>query len=222
MTDELPLAVAFDCDGTIADTESLSVEAWRRSLADQGLHVTTSELGVLVGWPFAVNWARFEGRIGVSAKERFRAGLRGHFAALFDEGLEVHTDVVSVMHALVAQDVALAVVSSSNRAHVERVLDRVGVSHLVDHVVASEDTLHHKPDPSPYVEACRRLGVVPERASAVEDTATGAAAARAAGLRTIGVLRSHSTAALHAACHAVVGPLELDDLRLVGRAEGGH
>lgn len=222
MTGELPQAVAFDCDGTIADTESLSVEAWRRSLVDEGLHVTTSELGVLVGWPFATNWARFEGRLGAGAQERFRVGLRVHFAALFDEGLEVHTDVVDVMHALVARDVALAVVSSSNRAHVDRVLQRVGVNHLIRHVVANEDTLHHKPDPSPYVEACRRLGVAPEFAAAVEDTATGASAARAAGLRTIGVLRPHSTAALHAACHAVVDTLALDDLRLVGQAEGRH
>jgi HAD superfamily hydrolase (TIGR01509 family) len=222
MTGELPQAVAFDCDGTIADTESLSIEAWRRSLADQGLHVTTSELDVLVGWPFATNWARFEDRLGVGAQEHFRVGLRAHFSELFEEGLDVHTDVVDVMHALVAQDVTLAVVSSSNRAHVARVLDRVGISHLVRHVVANEDTPRHKPDPSPYVEACRRLGVAPEMASAVEDTATGASSARAAGLWTVGVMRAHSTVALHAACHAVVGSLELDDLRLVSQAEVGH
>jgi HAD superfamily hydrolase (TIGR01509 family) len=222
MNGPLPQAVAFDCDGTIADTESLSVEAWRRTLIDQGVEVTTSDLAVLVGWPFAANWARFEDRLGLGTQERFRAGLRSHFAALLDEGLEIHTDVVDVMHELVAQEIPLAVVSSSNRAHVERVLARAGVSHLVRHVVASEDTVQHKPDPTPYQEACRRLGVAPGLAAAVEDTATGASAARTAGLRTIGVLRAHSTPALEEVCHVVVSALRLDVLRLVGAGESEH
>lgn len=213
MTGELPQAVAFDCDGTIADTESLSVEAWRRSLVGRGLSVRDGELDALVGWPFAANWARFAERVDLGLEEQFRATLRGHFLELFEAGVEIHTDVVGVMRELSARGVLLAVVSSSNRAHVDRVLDRAGVAGLLATVVASEDTVAHKPDPEPYLEACRRLGVVPAVAAAVEDTATGASAARRAGLRTIGVLRRHSTPQLRDACHAVTAVLELDLLR---------
>jgi len=204
-----PAAVAFDCDGTIADTESLSVEAWRRTLADRGLHVGDGELDVLVGWPFAVNWARFVDRVDLGPEASFRAGLRAHFLALFEADVEIHTDVVDVMHRLVEADVPLAIVSSSNRAHVARVLERAGVAGLATHVLASEDTELHKPDPAPYAEACRRLGVGPAAVTAVEDTATGATSARRARLFTVGVQRRHSTAALHDACDRVVVQLDL-------------
>jgi beta-phosphoglucomutase-like phosphatase (HAD superfamily) len=45
-----------------------------------------------------------------------------------------------------------------------------------------------KPAPDPYLEACRRLGVEPGPAVvALEDSPTGVAAAKAAGLTVIGV-----------------------------------
>ena len=64
-------------------------------------------------------------------------------------------------------------------------------------IVSADDVDRPKPAPDVYLEACRRLGADPADAVALEDTATGLAAARAAGMRTIGV-PSVSTAALEA------------------------
>jgi beta-phosphoglucomutase-like phosphatase (HAD superfamily) len=52
---------------------------------------------------------------------------------------------------------------------------------------------HPKPAPDIYVEAARRLGKTPERCIAIEDTPTGLASAKAAGMLTVQV-RSSSTA----------------------------
>ena len=62
---------------------------------------------------------------------------------------------------------------------------------------SADDVERPKPAPDIYLEACRRLSADPADAVALEDTATGLAAARAAGMRTIGV-PSVSTAALEA------------------------
>ena len=54
-------------------------------------------------------------------------------------------------------------------------------------VVTSDDVAHHKPAPDLYLLACERLGVAPAEALALEDTASGIASAKAAGLTCIAV-----------------------------------
>jgi beta-phosphoglucomutase-like phosphatase (HAD superfamily) len=53
--------------------------------------------------------------------------------------------------------------------------------------VTSDDVSHSKPAPDIYLEICRRLGVSPADALALEDSASGVAAAKAAGLACIAV-----------------------------------
>ena len=216
----LPDAVAFDCDGTIADTESLSEIAWSEVLRSRGLSWTAEDFRALVGRPFAANWAHFSDRGDLGDELDFRRELRTRFRQLFDDRLEVHDDVVEAMHALGQRHVPMAVVSSSTHDHIERVLARAGVTGLVAHIVASGDTESHKPDPSPYLAACTALGVVPQRTVGVEDTPTGARSARAAGLHTVAVRRAHAVEELHTHAHLVVDLLRIDDLMLPG-SHGG-
>jgi len=217
---EQPDAVAFDCDGTIADTESLSETAWSEVLRARGVAWTDEDFQVLVGRPFATNWAHFSARGDLGAEQDFRGELRARFRELFDAQLVVHDDVVAAMHEVAAWGVPIAVVSSSTRDHIERVLDRAGVAGTVAHIVASGDTTEHKPDPGPYLAACVALGVRPHRGVAVEDTPTGARSARAAGLHTVGVRRAHAVPELERQAHVVVDELRADDLRLPGPADG--
>jgi HAD superfamily hydrolase (TIGR01509 family) len=77
------------------------------------------------------------------------------------------------------------VASSSPRRLVEAALDGTGLA--FDVVVVGDEVDHPKPAPDLYVEACRQLGVAPAEAIALEDSATGVAAARAAGMFVIGI-----------------------------------
>ena len=62
-----------------------------------------------------------------------------------------------------------------------------GLTDAFEAIVTSDDVEHPKPAPDIYLVACERLGVSPQDAVALEDTAPGIAAAKAAGLFTIGV-----------------------------------
>jgi len=82
----------------------------------------------------------------------------------------------------------LALVSNSPMVFVRRSLQIVGLEDSFDVILSAHEVPAPKPAPDPYLEACRRLGVAPgSGVVALEDSPTGVAAARAAGLTVIGV-----------------------------------
>jgi HAD superfamily hydrolase (TIGR01509 family) len=81
----------------------------------------------------------------------------------------------------------LGLASSSNRALIDLVLAEADLAGLFAATVSSEEVGRGKPAPDVYLEAARRLGVVPSRAAAIEDSHAGIASARAAGMRVIAI-----------------------------------
>ena len=53
--------------------------------------------------------------------------------------------------------------------------------------MSSEEVARGKPAPDVYLEAARRLGVPPERSTAVEDSDAGIRSASAAGMRVVAI-----------------------------------
>jgi HAD superfamily hydrolase (TIGR01509 family) len=75
----------------------------------------------------------------------------------------------------------VAIASGSRTAQIARFIELNGLADVFDTAVGADDTEEHKPNPAPYLEACRRLGVDATTTVAVEDTVGGASAAQAAG-----------------------------------------
>lgn len=81
----------------------------------------------------------------------------------------------------------VGVASNSPSPLLRAALAATDLDGVFDVVVAADDVPRAKPAPDIYLEACRRLGAVPSQAVALEDSPTGVAAARAAGLYVIGI-----------------------------------
>ncbi len=79
----------------------------------------------------------------------------------------------------------LAVASGGHRRIVMNTLRALGIVELFDAIVCSEDYQRGKPSPDPFLEAALRLDVAPESCLVFEDTATGIAAATAAGMQSV-------------------------------------
>jgi beta-phosphoglucomutase-like phosphatase (HAD superfamily) len=75
----------------------------------------------------------------------------------------------------------------------EALLTGLGLNEAFDALVSATMVEHPKPAPDIYLEAARRLDTPPQRCIAIEDTPTGLASAKAAGMRTVQV-RASSTA----------------------------
>ena len=102
--------------------------------------------------------------------------------------------------------VVLAVASSSPRDRLDHTLARTGLVRAFAATVAGDEVARGKPAPDMFLAAAEALGVEPGACTAIEDSGPGVAAALAAGMHTIGIVRSGDGAEV-AAADVVVGEL---------------
>jgi len=125
-------------------------------------------------------------------KERlFRESARGHLVLL--------PGVRELLESLAANGVPAAVVTSTPRENLAMILETLHIERYFGALVAEEDTTKGKPDPEGFLLAASRLGVPPERCVVIEDAPAGLDAARAAGMKAIGVTTTRPAPDLAAA-----------------------
>ncbi len=189
MDPDLPDAVVFDNDGLLLDTESVWTRAEQDLFERRGKEFTPADKRELVGTSAAIAGAVLEARLG----EPGRAGelieeLNALVVAELEHGVEAMLGARDLLHALKQRGTPIGLVSNSPIVFVRRSLELAGFEDHFDVVLSAHEVAAPKPAPDPYLEACRRLGVEPSPAVvALEDSPTGVAAARAAGLTVIGV-----------------------------------
>jgi HAD superfamily hydrolase (TIGR01509 family) len=183
-----PAAVVFDNDGLLLNTEVLWTRAEASLFAAHGRQFTIEHKRAMVG----VAGPGAEALLARMLDEPTRgAELLAELNRLVlreaEGGAEPMPGAVDLVSALVAAGVPLGLVSNSPLEWVAAVLAPSGLRDAFAVELTPDEGLAHKPEPALYLEACRRLGADPGRSVGLEDTATGVAAARAAGLRTIGI-----------------------------------
>lgn len=188
-TAALPAAVVFDNDGLLLDTESVWTRAEEDLYARRGREFTLADKRELVGTPAAVAGAILERKLDEPGRAReLIEELDALVVAELEHGVEAMVGARQLLHSLKLRGTPIGLVSNSPLAFVRRSLEIVGFHDHFDAVLSAHEVAAPKPAPDPYLEACRRLGVEAGPAVvALEDSPTGVAAARAAGLTVIGV-----------------------------------
>jgi len=182
--------IVFDCDGVLADSESLGWEAMERTLGRYGVTVSATDIEMLHGGSFADDYAYFAARGSLPAQDAFWDELSNEMFALFDSQLQAFEDAKDTLESLIARGIRMAVASNSPRDRLEQTLAATGLADLFDVTVAADDVANPKPAPDLYIHAARLLGVEPGECVAVEDTVAGVLSATAAGMWTVLVNRS--------------------------------
>jgi HAD superfamily hydrolase (TIGR01509 family) len=182
-------ALLFDFDGTLWDSESAVIDAYRRLYAKHGQDLPSEDwargVGTLGGFDPV---ADLEARLGRELEEGIAgdAGWDQVVGSLEHVGLR--PGVRAYLDESRVRGIALAIVSSNERDWVEHHLKRMEVADVFDVVLTADgDETRAKPSPVLYAEALGVLGVEPEAAAAIEDSPHGIAAAKAAGLYCVAV-----------------------------------
>jgi len=184
-----PTAVVFDNDGLLLDTESVWTRAEQDLFERRALDFTPADKRELVGTSAEIAGGILERRLGEPGRAaELIDELNELVVAELEHGVEAMLGARELLHALKQRGTPTGLVSNSPLAFVQRSLEIVGFDDSFDVVISAHEVAAPKPAPDPYLEACRRLGVEPgPDVVALEDSPTGVAAARAAGLTVIGV-----------------------------------
>jgi HAD superfamily hydrolase (TIGR01509 family) len=183
-----PDAIVFDNDGLLLDTERAWTRAETALFASRGVTFTFEHKRELIGSSHTIAAGIIEAMLGLPGEGLvLMAELHDLVMAEATHDIEPRPGALELVDALLAAGIPVAVASNSSRDFLDTVLRTAGVADHFAITVAGDEVPNPKPAPDIYLEACRRLGADPARSVGLEDSPTGAAAARAAGLTVIGV-----------------------------------
>ncbi len=173
-----PAAVLWDLDGTLVDTEPLWMAAEHDLAAEHGVIWTEEDGLALVGSNLLDSGRYIQQRLDSSmTPEEIVDHLVTLMTAAMRRDQPWRPNGPELVRAVAEAGVPQALVTMSYASIAEPVVEALPF----DAVVTGDAVSRGKPHPDPYLLAAERLGVRPEDCLAVEDSATGATSAEAAG-----------------------------------------
>jgi beta-phosphoglucomutase len=203
--------IIFDFDGVLADTERLHLRAFQQVFAERGWRLDEAAyfdqylgyddrgLVLAFGEDQTLDLTPRDVQALVTAKGRVFAD----YVATGDVVFPATRACVERM----AATFRLGIASGALKHEIVTILEAARLRDYFPVIVAADDVTSCKPAPEPYLTAAQWLGVLPEVCAAVEDSPPGLAAARIAGMRTIGITTT-TTADLLTLADRVIDNLE--------------
>jgi len=174
-------ALIFDCDGTLADTMGMHMEAWNEAFSKFGKTCPEAFLEPLKGMKERHIIELFNEKFeeNVDCRE-FLIEKHNHFRSKLKDvkPIEPVVEIVRTYY----EKLPLAVVSGGTRINVLLTLETIGLDGLFDVILTADDHVKPKPAPDILIEAAWQLKVDPGDCQVFEDGEIGLKAARAAGM----------------------------------------
>lgn len=212
-----PDGVVFDLDGVLCDTEPLWAEARFAVAAEVGGRLAEEDFHRFYG-ANTPQWGSAMAEIlGHPDADEIARRTIDRLEALYRSGRvqAIPAGVAAVRRAAARGPVAIA--SGSPRRIIATLIEILGLADVVDTYVSCDEVAGGKPLPDVYLEACRRIGIRPERSLAIEDSLAGARAGKAAGMSVVVVPLPGAPSSTGAAEVADVVLESLDELPLAAR-----
>lgn len=195
-------SVIFDFDGVIVDTEPIHHQAFLKVLKPYGIACSWADyLEHYAGFDdrdaFRAFFSNAGKRLSKSSLSTLLAEKAETFAAVVAGGVTPYPGVLGLIRTL-AYDLPLGLCSGAVRSDILPILTQIGLDNVFRVIVTADDVAVSKPDPTCYRLALKQLGcLAPELCSqgkgclAIEDTPTGIAAARGAGLPVLAITNNY-------------------------------
>ncbi len=205
------LVVLLDLDGTIVNSEIVSLRAHRRVLMKYGVHVNLRDLLPKAGRSLKIVSQELisEHRLPLSLKDYIDARSAFQDRMVKKEGVKFMPGAERLIQVLREHDVPMGIVTSSRRTHMEATLAALDIREHFEHTVCREDVEKSKPAPDAYVLARSKFGATHVYV-AIEDTDYGVEAAYKARIPVIAVRAMHNAQHRFGPADAVVDLRDTD------------
>ncbi len=180
-------AVIFDMDGVIIDSEPLHQKVEEELLEDLGGTMTASDKESFVGTTDYHMWSTMKERFDLSQSvEEMIASKKDRFLN------QIHTIYLvdgfkKVLSQLKEEGYLIALASSNNRKAVDQIVKQFDLTKDFELTMSGEDVANGKPHPEIFLKTAEAMGVTPANCLVIEDAKNGVEAAKAAGMKCIGL-----------------------------------
>jgi HAD superfamily hydrolase (TIGR01509 family) len=188
------LAVIFDMDGVIVDSEPIHVEAFKIFMDELDVTYTESFLHSFIGFSIKDNVTKINNELLRGREIDISEGVLRRDAIYLDlikrSKLKPLPGLFEVIDYCQSVDLPLALASSSIGEQVDVILDRltdhrINFNTLFSSIVHGDHVEHRKPAPDIYQLSAKNLGLPARNCITIEDSNAGVAAAKNAGIRCI-------------------------------------
>lgn len=171
-------------DGVLADTREWVVSAFQHTAQHHEFSISSEYLGTLFGQPLEVCYERLVPGCDchlLMATHRAFQSQHPHLVTVFDA-------ISPTLAALQSAGVKMGIVTGRTHLSADATLDRLALRQYFSAIVCADDTVRHKPDPDPVLQALTLLDVRPENALMVGDAESDILSGQRAGCDTAGAL----------------------------------
>jgi HAD superfamily hydrolase (TIGR01509 family) len=212
--------ILFDWDGVIIDSATQHEESWERLAAEERKLLPADHfkrgfgrknewiIPNLLGWTADVAEV---GRLSLRKEALYRD-------IIVERGLQALPGVQVFLERLRAEQVPCCIGSSTHRENIETILGVLDWPDYFADMVTAEDVSHGKPHPEVFLKAAAKIKKQPKDCIVFEDAHAGIEAARAGGMKVVGVATTHPLSALEENVDRVVHQLDeltVEDLRKI-------
>ena len=187
--------IIFDFDGTLCDTRSNIIIAFRATMEHLGLEMRDEEtcgatIGLTLRDGFKSMYPEFDDAKIDYCVETYRQIFAERRKELMPD---LFPGVKETLEALRKRGYRMTIATSRLTDSLMLFMRHHGIDHYFEYAVGSDSVTHHKPHPEPALKTLRELNIAPSEAIMVGDMPVDIAMAHNAGIRAIGVDYGNAT-----------------------------
>ncbi|MCU0341528.1 MAG: HAD family phosphatase [Spirosomaceae bacterium] len=188
------IAVIFDMDGVIADTNPHHLVAWHQFLAKYGIHATDQEMHEHMFGKHNSYILEYFFKRKMSGDElhKLQFEKEAMFREIYTPIAEPIAGLLTFIEDLKRQGVKTGIATSAPVENLEAVLSKIPLRASMESLLSEQDVTRHKPFPDVYLKSAVNLGIAPERCVVFEDSRSGVQAGLNAGMKVVGVTTTYS------------------------------
>ena len=184
--------IIFDLDGVLVSTDELHYKAWKRLAEELGIDNFTREdnekqRGVSRMESLEVVLNKSDKEYSQEEKVALADRKNGYYVEMLQklDSSALLAGAVETLKMLREKGYKIAVGSASKNAPL--IIEKTGLLPLIDEISCGLDITKSKPDPEVFLVAAKKLNLEPKECLVVEDAAAGVEAAKAGGMKSLGV-----------------------------------
>lgn len=184
--------VIFDLDGVLVSTDELHYKAWKKlaeeiGIAEFGKADNEKQRGVSRMESLQIVLDKGNKSYTEEEKQEMAERKNNYYKEMLEtlDDKAVLPGVLMTLQWLQNKKILMAVGSASKNA--PTILEKIGLLPYLNRVSSGLDTTRSKPDPEVFLVAADKLGLSPGECLVVEDSFAGVQAAKAAGMKSLGV-----------------------------------